>query len=225
MRQERVRVIRGFFKGVSYVVVAVLVAVLAINAWVIVSGKLAMFDSEDPAAVQDQVESGSAYDCIVVLGASVMPDGNLSPILENRVEAAVELYNQGLSPLIVMSGDGRSEHYDEPAAMKAYAVAHGVPASAIYCDPGGYHTYDTMWRVANVFNAESALVVTQKYHLFRAVFDAQGVGLRAKGAISDSGTYNDQLWYDARECAARLMDAYAVVTSMVPDNPYAAITL
>lgn len=175
-----------------YGIVAVLVCLLAANAWVLLSAKPFMFDSDSAPDVQERVESGERYDCIVVLGASVMPDGSLSPILENRVQAGIELYNQGLAPVLVMSGDGRSQHYDEPVAMKAYAVEQGVPANAIFCDPGGYHTYDTMWRIAHVYGAQSALVVTQEYHLFRAVFDGKGMGMRVAGAVSDQGIYNDQ---------------------------------
>lgn len=98
-------------------------------------------------------------------------DGSLSPILQKRVDAAIDLYFRGVAPIVVMSGDGRESNYDEPNAMKAYAIAQGVPESAIYCDGGGYHTYDTMWRVANVYGAQSVAIVTQKYHQYRAVFD------------------------------------------------------
>ena len=116
-------------------------------------------------------------------------------------------------------------NYDEPNAMKAYAIAQGVPESAIYCDGGGYHTYDTMWRVANVYGAQSVAIVTQKYHQYRAVFDAQGVGMSAVGVVSDTGTYDDQAYYDIREWPARVQDAISVWTGAEPDNPGEAITL
>ena len=109
--------------------------------------------------------------------------------------------------------------------MKAYAIAQGVPESAIYCDGGGYHTYDTMWRVANVYGAQSVAIVTQKYHQYRAVFDAQGVGMSAVGVVSDTGIYDDQAYYDIREWPARVQDAISVWTGAEPDNPGEAITL
>ena len=109
--------------------------------------------------------------------------------------------------------------------LLAYAIAQGVPESAIYCDGGGYHTYDTMWRVANVYGAQSVAIVTQKYHQYRAVFDAQGVGMSAVGVVSDTGTYDDQAYYDIREWPARVQDAISVWTGAEPDNPGEAITL
>lgn len=190
----------------------------------------AVSDAVDTAGALVGADDGSkvlgvTYDCIIVLGASVQPDGTPSAILRNRIEAAVSLYERGIAPVIIMSGDGRESNYDEPSAMKDYAVSLGVPADAVYCDPGGYHTYDTMWRVAHVYGAQSALVVTQEYHLYRAVYDARGVGLEAAGVVSDEGTYDDQDWYDIRECAGRLQDFELVMRKAVPDNPYAEITL
>lgn len=213
-------VIRGIFKGIASVLLLAVLVLVGINVWTVLSVKPHI--EPMPAAA---AESGQTYDCIIVLGASVYADGTLSPILENRVDAAIELYNQGVAPVIVMSGDGRASNYDEPTTMKEYAIGQGVPADAIYCDPGGYHTYDTMWRVHNVFGASSALVVTQEYHLYRAVYDARGVGMDAVGAVSDAGTYDDQLWYDVRECAGRVQDFFFVLMDVVPDNPYADVTM
>lgn len=208
-------VIRGIFKGIASVLLLAVLALVGINAWTVLSVKPHI--EPTPAAV---AESGQTYDCIIVLGASVYADGTLSPILKNRVDAAIELYNQGVAPIIVMSGDGRASNYDEPTTMKEYAINQGVPADAVYCDPGGYHTYDTMWRVHSVFGAQSSVVVTQEYHLYRAVYDARGVGMDAIGAVSDTGTYENQLWYDVRECAGRVQDFFQVLTNAVPDNPY-----
>lgn len=210
---------RGILKGVFSMLLAAVLVLVGINLWTVLSVKPYIEQSVSSAS-----ESGRTYDCIVVLGASVYADGTLSPILENRVEAAIELYKQGAASVVIMSGDGRDSNYDEPSAMKEYAVSRGVPEDAIYCDPGGYHTYDTMWRVHNVFGAQSALVVTQEYHLYRAVYDARGVGMDAVGVVSDTGTYHDQLWYDVRECAGRIQDFFYVLVRSVPDNPYVGVT-
>ncbi|MFR4804052.1 MAG: vancomycin high temperature exclusion protein [Eggerthellaceae bacterium] len=147
-----------------------------------------------------------------------------SPILQSRVDVLSSFTSAALL-LIVMSGDGREANYNEPSAMKEYAVSCGVSADDVFCDPGGYNTYDTMWRVSRVFGAESCLVVTQEYHLYRAVFDAQGVGMDARGIVSDEGTYNDQLWYDIREIAGRTHDFWNIAIGAVPDKPGAAISL
>ena len=212
--------IRDIFKGIVSVFLAVILVIIGINAWTILSVKPSIESSVSEAA-----ESAQTYDCIIVLGASVYADGSLSPILQSRVDAAIELYEEGLASVIIMSGDGRASNYDEPTVMKEYAIAQGVPTDAIYCDPGGYHTYDTMWRVKNVFGAQTAAVVTQNYHLYRAVYDARGVGLDAVGVVCDADIYEDQLWYDLREVAGRVQDFFYVLLGILPDNPYADITL
>ncbi len=212
--------IRAMFKGIASVLMVGVLVIISINAWTMLSVKPSIESSASEAA-----QSTQTYDCIIVLGASVYADGTLSSILQSRVDAAIELYEQGLASIIIMSGDGRSSNYDEPTAMKEYAIAQGVPADAIYCDPGGYHTYDTMWRVKNVFNAQTAVVVTQRYHLYRAVYDARGVGLDAVGVVCDTDVYENQLWYDVREIAGRVQDFFYVLLGIIPDNPYADITL
>lgn len=212
--------IRGFLKGIGACALACALVVAGVNTWVVLSSKGSM-ESLDEAVYS----SSEPCDCIIVLGASVYADGTLSPILQSRVDAAIQLYKRGVAPVIVMSGDGREANYNEPSAMKEYAVSCGVSEDDVFCDPGGYNTYDTMWRVSRVFGADSCFVVTQEYHLYRAVFDAQGVGMDARGIVSDEGTYNDQLWYDIREIAGRTHDFWNVAIGAVPDNPGAAISL
>ncbi len=212
--------IRGILRVVARFVVAAVLVVASINLWTVLSVR-----SSIESSVAEAVESGQTYDCIIVLGASVYADGTLSSILQSRVDAAIELYEQGVAPVIIMSGDGRVDNYDEPTTMKEYAIEQGVPADAIYCDPGGYHTYDSMWRLEHVFGAHSAVVVTQEYHLYRAVYDARGVGLDAVGVISDAGTYDNQLWYDVRECAGRVQDFFYVLFNIEADNPNVPMTL
>lgn len=121
--------LKGLFKFVLAIAVAAIAAVGGINACVVLSANPAI-------TTLDKYEQSRVASCdaIVVLGASVLPDGSLSPILQKRVDAAIDLYFRGVAPIVVMSGDGRESNYDEPNAMKAYAIAQGVPESAIYCD-------------------------------------------------------------------------------------------
>lgn len=185
---------------------------------------IVLLQAHDRVSTLAEAESeGLKADCIVVLGASVLSDGSLSPILAHRVDAAVELYESGAAPVIVMSGDGRASNYDEPLHMKEYAMSKGVPESAIVCDEGGYHTFDSMWRCAHVYGASSAIAVTQEYHLSRAVFDGVGTGMDTYGVISDSGSYDDQLWYDVRECASRCSDFISVASGDTAENAASAI--
>ncbi len=212
-------VLKGLLKFVIALIVAAAVVIGGVNACVVLAAKPSITTLD--AYGQSRADE---LDAIVVLGASVLPDGSLSPILQKRVDAAIDLYNLGVADVVIMSGDGRESNYDEPSAMKAYAMAQGVPESAIYCDGGGYHTYDTMWRVAHVYGAKKVAIVTQEYHQYRAVFDALGVGMSAVGVISDTGTYEDQAYYDIREWPARMQDALSVLTSARPDNADEPIT-
>ncbi|MBQ9691080.1 MAG: YdcF family protein [Eggerthellaceae bacterium] len=157
-------------------------------------------------------------DCILVLGASVLADGSLSAILQNRVDAAIELYNRGISDAIVMSGYGIPGGYNEPYYMKQYAISKGVDPSNIYCDDGGNHTYDSLWRTKHVFEAQTCVVVSQEYHLARAVFDGKALGMTMLGVISDHGVYDNQRWYDLREAFARLQDFIRIHAGVVPEE-------
>ena len=206
------RIVGFFLKLFAALVVLALLVVVGANGCVILSAFPHVSDVE--TASQDK----NSADCIVVPGASVMPDGSLSPILQRRVDAAIELYNAGVAKTIVMSGNGTEEFYNEPDRMKEYAVEQGVPEEAIVCDEAGLHTFDTMWRVKNVYGASKVLVVTQRYHLSRAVFDGWGVGLKAYGVVSDEGEYDDQLWYEVREAGARVLDFKSVILRDTAEN-------
>lgn len=145
-------------------------------------------------------------DAILVLGASVLPDGEPSDILADRLEVAADLYVAGVAPAIIVSGDHRDDDYDEPAAMKRYCEQLGVPSDAIYMDGGGYDTFASVWRAKNVYGAESVTITTQAYHLYRALAIAKGLGMEAYGVASDKGTYDNQAIYSMREAIARLKD-------------------
>ena len=159
---------------------------------------------------QEALESDA--DCILVLGASVLPNGEPSAILRDRLDVGVELYEQGVAPKILVSGDNGDDSYNEVAAMKAYLVAQGIPSEDVFCDHCGFKTYDSMWRAHNIFGVERVVVVTQTYHEYRALYNAQGVGMQAWGVTSDLHTYDDQGYYDLREVFARIKDFGQVLT-------------
>lgn len=147
-------------------------------------------------------------DAVVVLGASVKADGTPSDILQDRLETAVSLYRVGAADAIIVSGDNRTSHYNESAAMKAYCMALGVPSEDIYEDHAGYSTYESMYRARHVFGAERIIVTTQAYHLYRAMFAAQGLGMETRGVASDQGAYDNQRMYSLREVVARTKDFF-----------------
>ncbi len=198
-----VRALGKAAKAAAVVAGAVLAFVLATNIWVCSAGG-GMLVSRENAQAADA-------DCILVLGASVLPDGTPSSILRDRLDVAADLYKEGVAPKVLVSGDNGDDSYNEVAAMKAYLVECGIPSEDVFCDHCGFNTYDSMWRARNVFGAEKIVVVTQTYHEYRALFNAQGVGMQACGVASDLHQYENQSYYDLREVLARTKDFCQVV--------------
>lgn len=180
------------------IVVAAVVVVGGVNAIVCIAGGSVLTD-EDGARALDA-------DCILVLGASVLPDGTPSPILRDRLVVGAQLYEADVAPKILVSGDNGDDSYNEVASMKAFLMDLGVPSEDVFCDHCGFNTYDSMWRARNIFGVERIVVVTQTYHEYRALFNAQGVGMQARGVSSDLHDYDNQDYYDLREVFARIKD-------------------
>lgn len=199
------------------VVGRLLAAVLAIAFAVVLvfagTNAAAILTTQDDIVDQQAAASFDA-DAIIVLGASVYPDGTPSGILQDRLDDGIVLYFAGAAPKIIMSGDNGTESYNECWAMKQYAISQGVPSEDVFCDHAGFSTYETMYRARHVFGAERIVVATQTYHLYRALYDAQGVGMEAIGVPSDYGEYANQSWYDIREVFARTKDFFQVLFSV-----------
>ena len=199
------------------VVGRLLAAVLAIAFAVVLvfagTNAAAILTTQDDIVDQQAAASFDA-DAIIVLGASVYPDGTPSGILQDRLDDGIALYFAGAAPKIIMSGDNGTESYNECWAMKQYAISQGVPSEDVFCDHAGFSTYETMYRARHVFGADRVVIATQTYHLYRAVYDAQGVGMEAIGVPSDYGEYVNQSWYDIREVFARSKDFFQVLFSV-----------
>lgn len=125
------------------------------------------------------------YRVAVVFGARVLSNDRLSTVLRDRVATAIDLYHAGKVDVLIMSGDGRTETYNEPRAMQAYAISRGVPAAAIIVDEAGLRTYDTCYRARDVFRIEQAVLVTQDFHLDRALYLCNQLGVDAVGVAAD----------------------------------------
>lgn len=130
-----------------------------------------------PASLSDMPRQPVA----VVFGAGVWPNGTLSLILRERMDAAIELYEAGAVQKLLLSGDNRIETYNEPESMLAYAVASGVPRDDIVLDYAGRRTYDTCYRARDIFGLSAATLITQQYHLPRALATCRGLGVEAIG--------------------------------------------
>ena len=148
------------------------------------------------------------FDCVLVLGAGVWGDGP-SHLLEERLNKGVEVYNTGCTNRILMTGDHGREEYDEVNVMKSFAIEKGAIAEEVFMDHAGFSTYESMYRAKEVFQVKKVVIVTQKYHLYRAVYNARKLGLDAYGVAAD-GQYNFSLpvrtYNNFRESLARCKD-------------------
>ena len=149
--------------------------------------------------------AGEGYDCILVLGCGVYGD-TPSHMLEDRLLQGIELYENGASNKMLMSGDHGRENYDEVNVMKDFAIDRGVKSRDIFMDHAGFSTYESMYRAKEVFKAEKIIIVTQDYHLYRAIYDARALGIEAYGVASDPRTYSGQAYRDLGEILARNKD-------------------
>jgi SanA protein len=132
------------------------------------------------------------------------------------MDAAIELYNTGAAQKILVSGDKRIDGYDEPGAMMAYAIQRGVAAEAIQADYGGRRTYDTCYRARHVFQIESALLITQEFHLPRAMFTCSNLGIEVEGIAADMRPYRGSRWYELRETVAGVVAIWDVMRRQAP---------
>ena len=145
-------------------------------------------------------------DCVLVLGCGVRKAGRPSDMLSDRIAVGVRAYKTGVSERILMTGDHGRTDYDEVNAMKAAAVESGIEPDNIFCDHAGFSTYESMYRAADIFGAEKIVIVTQGYHLYRAIYDAQKMGITAYGVPADERHYIAQWKRDIRELLARAKD-------------------
>jgi vancomycin permeability regulator SanA len=145
-------------------------------------------------------------DAILVLGARVWDNGQPSGILKDRINAGIALYEAGASDRILMSGDHGQDDYDEVNAMKDYAIESGVAPEVIFMDHAGFSTYESVYRARDIFQIKTVVIVTQKYHLYRALFVARALGLNAYGVSADRRDYNPYILFSVREIFARCKD-------------------
>ncbi len=154
---------------------------------------------------EKEAENLSNVDCILILGAGVWGD-KPSPMLEDRLLEGINLYNNNVSEKIIMSGDHGKEDYDEVNIMKEYAIQKGIPSENIFMDHAGFSTYESIYRAKEIFGAKKMVIVTQKYHLYRALYIANKLGVEAYGVNSDPRKYVGEIGREIREILARDKD-------------------
>ena len=184
--------------GLLCLVLAGGILTAALNLYVVQKGKPRILSSEEAAELN--------ADCILVLGCGLRADGSPSRMLQDRLDRGIELYQSAAAPKLLMSGDHGQEQYDEVNAMKKTAVEAGIPSSDVFMDNAGFSTYDSMYRAKEVFQAKRVIIVTQRYHLYRALYIAEQIGLEAWGVAAEDVAYAGQSGREVREMLARIKD-------------------
>lgn len=185
-----------------------LVTVFSINGYIKASSKKRILSLEQAANLEN-------VDCILVLGAGVWGD-RPTHMLEDRLNFGITLYKKGASDRILMSGDHGRNNYDEVNVMKDYAVKEGVLSSDVFMDHAGFSTYESLYRARDIFEAKKIIIVTQEYHLYRAIYVADRLGLEAFGVASDPREYVGQSSREVREVLARVKDYLYVIIRPEP---------
>lgn len=181
------------------IIIAILmIIVLGINLYVRASTNKQILGENDYTKLSD-------IDCIIILGAGVWGD-KPSPILEDRLLEGIKLYQNNVSDKIIMSGDHGRESYDEVNIMKNYVIEKGIPSENIFMDHAGFSTYESIYRARDIFKAKKIVIVTQKYHLYRALYAANCLGLEAYGVGADPRQYSGATFRELREILARDKD-------------------
>lgn len=178
-----------------------LVLILGINALVLYPGR----------ALQVEADQAEPAEAIIVLGALVFPDGGVSMMVEDRLQTAYDLYAAGKAEKILISGDHGQVDYDEVNTMRRWLEDRGVPSEDLFMDHAGFDTYNSMYRARDVFQARDVIVVTQRFHLPRALWIAKRLGLNPQGVVADRHNYFQNGYYELREMAARIK-AFGEVT-------------
>ena len=193
------RIFRNIIIVLLCLAVVGVVTLLSVNAYVKSIGKERIITVEQTAELQN-------VDCIIVLGCQVKEDGSLSHMLRDRLMRGLEVYEAGAAPKLLMSGDHGREDYDEVGAMKNYAVENGVPSENVFMDHAGFSTYETVYRAKEIFKADKVIIITQRYHLYRALYIAERLGVEAYGVSADLNVYAGQSIRNFREVLARCKD-------------------
>lgn len=193
---------------IAAAILVLIISPLAINAYMKTSVKNRIISPDKAAELK--------ADCILILGAGVRDDGTPSHMLEDRLLEGIDLYNAGASDRLLMSGDHGRKDYDEVNTMKQFAIDMDIPSEHIFMDHAGFSTYESLYRARDIFLARKVIIVTQKYHLYRALYVAKALGLDAYGVPSDPRQYAGQESREMRENIARIKDFYKAIIQPPP---------
>lgn len=189
--------------------VLVIFAVLAVEA---------IFKRQTSNLIYSEISNFPPTETVIILGASVHSNGKLSPILQDRVDTAIKLYEHAKVDRFLVTGDHRSDDYNEVAAIVNYLEKNGIDQSLIMADHAGLDTYDSMYRAGKLFGVEDAVVVTQAFHLPRSLFIASNLGLDYLGFTADQQAYQTEYRLKQREKLANLKALWEVLFKKEPES-------
>lgn len=191
------------------VILVVFLSVFSVNYYVkSISGKKIIS--------HEKITEINNADCIIILGCGVKFNGQPSMMLADRLERGIDLYKQGVAPKIIMSGDHGQIEYDEVNTMKQFAIDKNIPSEDVFMDHAGFSTYESMYRAKEIFKAQSIVIVSQEYHLYRAIYIAEKLGIEAYGVNADYRLYGGEKYREAREILARVKDFFKTIFKPEP---------
>ncbi len=201
----------------KFISLALIIGVILAQIPILINAYIYEYASKYVLTVEETKDY--SVDCVLVLGAGVR-NGSPTPILQERILRSTEIFDTGCTDRILMSGDHGREDYDEVNTMKDFATDNSdVLATNILMDHAGFSTYESMYRAKEIFEVDSLIIVTQEYHLYRAIYDARRLGLEAYGVCAD-GYFNfsltKELYNDSREFLARVKDFFWCIIKPEP---------
>ena len=198
-----------------YIIIAVSVILVVLLSVFSVNYCVKSISSKKIISPEKITEINNA-DCIIILGCGVKFNGQPSMMLADRLERGIDLYKQGVAPKIIMSGDHGQIEYDEVNTMKQFAIDKNIPSEDVFMDHAGFSTYESMYRAKEIFKAQSIVIVSQEYHLYRAIYIAEKLGIEAYGVNADYRLYGGEKYREEREILARVKDFFKTVFKPEP---------
>lgn len=161
------------------------------------------------------LETSPSEPVAIVFGAGLYRNGSPTPVLRDRIETAADLYRAGKVEKLLMSGDNSTPNYNEPGAMRDFALDLGIPEQDIILDYAGRRTYDTCYRAREIFHLDSAILVTQSFHLPRALYTCNALGISAVGVSADLRQYRrfSRTFWNLRETVATTVALWEIYVS------------
>lgn len=199
---------KNIFKIIIILISIMIFGPKMINDYVVFSSKNKIIMEEDYDSLKD-------IDCILVLGAGAWGNSP-SPLLGDRLDKGIELYEKNISSKILMSGDHGQIEYDEVNVMKNYALEKNIPSSDIFMDHAGFSTYESMYRAKEIFKVKKLIIVTQEYHLYRSIYIAEKLGLESIGVSAEKIKYSGDTYREIREVLARNKDVIKCIFEPKP---------